>query len=58
MLRAEDMWVDELLWMVVVHPTTVHPSKSSKQAKVTSRQLGLHPVVGCLRSVAEGAAGG
>lgn len=36
------MWVDELLWMVEVHSATVHPLKSSKQAKVTSGQLGLY----------------
>ncbi len=36
------MLVGELLWMAVVHSATVHPLQSSKQAKVTSGQLGLY----------------
>ncbi len=54
------MLVGELLSMAVVCSATVHPLKSSKQAKVTSGQLSvyMHPVVGCLRRVAVGAAGG
>ncbi len=54
------MLVGDLLSLAVVHSATVHPLQSSKQAKVTSGQLSIyiHPVVGCLRSVAVGAAGG
>lgn len=36
------MLLAELLWMVVVHSATVHPLQSSKQAKVTSGQLGVY----------------
>lgn len=34
--------LDELLWIAVVHSATVHPLQSSKQAKVTSGQLGVY----------------
>lgn len=36
------MLLDELLWIAVVHSATVHPLQSSKQAKVTSGQLGVY----------------